>query len=94
LEGLNRVGQVKLVGFDANPDLVSALQAGKLHGLVLQDPFDMGYRSVLRAVDYLEGKPPKERTLNTNLQVLTKENMEDPAIKPLYARDLKPLLGE
>jgi hypothetical protein len=54
----------------------------------------MGYRSVLRAVDYLEGKPPKERTLNTNLQVLTKENMEDPAIKPLYARDLKPLLGE
>jgi ribose transport system substrate-binding protein len=94
LEGLNRVGQVKLVGFDANPDLVSALKAGKLHGLVLQDPFDMGYRSVLRAVDYLEGKPPKERTLNTNLQVLTKENMEDPAIKPLYARDLKPLLGE
>ncbi len=94
LEGLNRVGQVKLVGFDANADLVSALQAGKLHGLVLQDPFDMGYRSVLRAVDYLEGKPPKERTLNTNLQVLTKENMEDPAIKPLYARDLKPLLGE
>jgi ribose transport system substrate-binding protein len=94
LEGLNRVGQVKLVGFDANPDLVSALQAGKLHGLVLQDPFDMGYRSVLRAVDFLEGKPPKERILNTNLQVLTKENMEDPAIKPLYARDLKPLLGE
>jgi ribose transport system substrate-binding protein len=95
LEGLNRVGQIKLVGFDANPDLVSALKAGKLHGLVLQDPFDMGYRSVLRAVDHLEGKPlPKERTLNTNLQVLTKENLEDPTIKPLYARDLKPLLDE
>jgi ribose transport system substrate-binding protein len=94
LEGLNRAGEIKLVGFDANPDLVSALKAGKLHGLVLQDPFDMGYRSVLRAVDYLEGKPPKERILNTNLQVLTKENMEDPALKPLYARDLKPLLGE
>ncbi len=95
LEGLNRAGQVKLVGFDANPDLVSALKAGKLHGLVLQDPFDMGYRSVLRSVDHLEGKPlPKERVVNTNLQVLTKENLEDPAIKPLYARDLKPLLGE
>jgi ribose transport system substrate-binding protein len=95
LEGLNRIGAVKLVGFDANPDLVSALKSGKLHGLVLQDPFDMGHRSVLRAVDHLEGKPPpKERTLNTNLQVLTKENLEDPQIKPLYARDLKPLLGE
>jgi ribose transport system substrate-binding protein len=95
LEGLNRVGEIKLVGFDANPDLISALKAGKLHGLVLQDPFDMGYRSVLRAVDHLEGKPlPKERTLNTNLKVVTKENLEDPAIKPLYARDLRPLLGE
>jgi ribose transport system substrate-binding protein len=95
LEGLNRVGEIKLVGFDANPDLISALKAGKLHGLVLQDPFDMGYRSVLRAVDHLEGKPlPKERILNTNLKVVTKANLEDPAIKPLYARDLRPLLGE
>lgn len=94
LEGLNRAGAIKLVGFDANPDLVSALKVGKLHGLVLQDPFEMGYRSVLRAVDSLEGKPPRERTLNTNLKVLTKENLEDPAVKPLYARDLKPLLGE
>lgn len=95
LEGLGQVGKVKLVGFDANPDLVSALREGKLHGLVLQDPFDMGYRSVLRALDHLEGKAvPANRTLNTNLQVLTKENLEDPAIKPLYARDLKPLLGE
>jgi ribose transport system substrate-binding protein len=95
LEGLNRAGQTKLVGFDANPDLVSALKTGKLHGLVLQDPFEMGYRSVLRVVDHLEGKPmPKDRVFNTNLQVLTKENLEDPMMKPLYARDLKPLLGE
>jgi ribose transport system substrate-binding protein len=95
LELLNRAGQVKLVGFDANPTLLAALREGKLHGLVLQDPFDMGYRSVLRAVDYLEGKPlPKERVLNTNLKVVTKENMNDPEIKPLYDRDLKPFLGE
>jgi ribose transport system substrate-binding protein len=95
LELLNRAGQVKLVGFDANPTLLTALREGKLHGLVLQDPFDMGYRSVLRAVDYLQGKPlPKEKVLNTNLKVVTKENMNDPEIKPLYDRDLKPFLGE
>ena len=35
---------------------------------------------------------PKERVQNTNLKVVTKENMEDPEIKPLYARDLKPIL--
>ncbi len=94
LELLNRAGQVKLVGFDANPTLLAALKEGKLHGLVLQDPFDMGYQSVLRAVDHLEGKQPPKGVQNTNLKVVTKENMDDPEIKLLYARDLKPILGE
>jgi ribose transport system substrate-binding protein len=95
LELLQRLDTVKLVGFDANPDLVKALESGKLFGLVLQDPFDMGYQSVLRAADFLAGKPlPQDKVKNTNLQVLTKENMHDPAIRPLYDRDLKPYLGE
>jgi ABC-type sugar transport system substrate-binding protein len=93
LEVLNRAGKIKLVGFDASVILINALATGKVHGLVLQDPFDMGYQSVMRAVDHLEGKPlPKERTQNTNLQVVTPENMEDPAVKGLYARDLSPFL--
>jgi ribose transport system substrate-binding protein len=95
LEVFNRAGAVQLVGFDANRDLLSALRAGKLHGLVLQDPFDMGYQSVMRCLDFLEGKgPPKHRTLNTNLKVVTRENMEDPEIKQLYDRDLSSLLDE
>jgi ribose transport system substrate-binding protein len=95
LEGFERAGQIKLVGFDASPVLIDALASGKLHGLVLQDPFDMGYRSVLRALDQLQGKPPPaDKILYTNLKVATKENLNDPAIKPLYDRDLKPLLGE
>ena len=95
LEGFKRAGAVKFVGFDANKDLIAALSREKLHGLVLQDPFDMGYQSVLRAIDFLEGQPlPKERIKNTNLQVVTKDNLDDQAIKALYARDLKPYLGE
>ena len=95
LEALNRAGEVRLVGFDANDILINALRAGKVDGLVLQDPFDMGYQSVLRAIDFLEGKgTPKEKVKNTNLQVVTRENMDDPAIKPLYARDLREFLGD
>jgi ribose transport system substrate-binding protein len=95
LEALNRAGDLKLVGFDANDILINALRAGKIHGLVLQDPFDMGYQSVVRVIDFLEGKgPPRERTKNTNLQVLTRENMDEPAIRPLYARDLQEFLQE
>jgi ribose transport system substrate-binding protein len=93
LEGLKRTGKLKLVGFDSSDFLIHALREGKLRGLVLQDPFDMGYQSVMRAIDHLEGKPVGERVKNTNLQVATPENMDDPQIKSLYARDLKPYLG-
>jgi ribose transport system substrate-binding protein len=85
LRGLKRVGQVKLVGFDASEMLVRALREGELHGLVLQDPFDMGYRGVLRAVDALEGRLPAQQVLHTNLQVATRENVDTPEIRRLYA---------
>jgi ribose transport system substrate-binding protein len=94
LEVLHRVGDIKLVGFDASENLIGALRAGKLHGLVVQDPFDMGYQGVMRAVDFLEGKPPGDKVRHTNLKVVTKENLVDPAIKPLYARDLSQYLQE
>ena len=89
IEVLHRAGEVKLVGFDSSKILIEALAAGKLHGLVLQDPFGMGYLSVMRAADFLTGKPiPRDRTKYTDLKVATRENMNEPAIKNLYARDL------
>jgi ribose transport system substrate-binding protein len=84
LRGLKRVGQVRLVGFDASEMLVRALREGELYGLVLQDPFDMGYLGVLRAVDALEGRPPAQQVLHTNLQVATRENVDTPDIRRLY----------
>ncbi len=82
------------MGFDSSEILIQALAAGKLHGLVLQDPFGMGYHSVKRASDYLQGKPiPRDRNKSTDLNVATRENMNDPAIKALYSRDLGPYLN-
>jgi ribose transport system substrate-binding protein len=88
-------GKIKMVGFDSSPILIEGLRAGDLQGLVLQDPFDMGYQSVLRALDHLQSKPaPSDKIKHTNLQVVTKENMEQPTIKAMYARDLRQYLGE
>ncbi len=84
LRGMNRVRQVKLVGFDGSEPLIEALRSGDLEGLVLQDPFDMGYRSVLRAVDALQGRRPQEPVLHTNLQLATRANVDTPAIRAMY----------
>jgi ribose transport system substrate-binding protein len=84
LRNMGRIRQVKLVGFDASDLLINALRSGDLEGLVLQDPFDMGYRSVLRAVDALQGRPPREPVLHTNLQLATRANMDSPNIRAMY----------
>jgi ribose transport system substrate-binding protein len=84
LRNLGRVRQVKLVGFDGSALLVDALRSGELEGLVLQDPFDMGYRSVLRAIDALQGRRPQEPVLHTNLQLATRANVDTPTIRAMY----------
>jgi ribose transport system substrate-binding protein len=94
LESLGLAGKITLVGFDFDEDLKKSLEQGKVKGLVVQDPFGMGYKSVMRAVDYLEGKKPKEKTVYTDLLVITRENMNKPRVKNLYDRDLSKYLGE
>jgi ribose transport system substrate-binding protein len=95
LQVLQRAGKIKFVGFDSSDVLLKAIETDELQGLVLQDPFDMGYQAVMRALDHLEGMPlPSQRDKSTNLQVLTRENMKQSALKAMYAPDLKKYLGE
>jgi ribose transport system substrate-binding protein len=79
---------VRLVGFDGSAILIDALRNGDVDGLVLQDPFDMGYQSVLRAIDALEGRMPQQPVRHTNLGVATRANLEQADIRLLYAPDL------
>lgn len=92
LRATNRNGTIKLVGFDGSDILIAGLKAGDIHGLVLQDPFDMGYQGVMRAIDALEGKMPAQPTLSTNLRLATPANVDDPAVRSMYAPDLKKYL--
>ncbi|MCC6491474.1 MAG: substrate-binding domain-containing protein [Pirellulales bacterium] len=82
LRQTNLAGKVKVVGFDSSPLLVDGLRKGEIDALVVQDPVKMGYQSVKLMVDHLEGKPV-EPLVNTAVHLVTRENMNDPAVKPL-----------
>jgi ribose transport system substrate-binding protein len=88
LEDAKRTKQVKLVGFDSSEKLVQALNDEALHGLVLQNPFKMGELAVRAAVDKLSGKVVQPR-IDTGAQVVTRENMAEPAVKDVLAPDLR-----
>lgn len=79
-EGL--AGKIKFVGFDASPPLVAALKAGQIDALVVQNPRKMGYTAVKTLVAHLDGQPVEPR-IDTGVVVVTRENMDTPAVKPL-----------
>jgi ribose transport system substrate-binding protein len=56
LRSLKLNKQVKLIGFDSSEALLDALREGDMDGLVVQDPYRMGYLGVWTMVEYLEGK--------------------------------------
>jgi ribose transport system substrate-binding protein len=87
LQDAKRAGQVKFVGFDSSAKLVDALEKGELHGLVLQNPFRMGELGVHAAVDKLNGKPVEAR-IDTGVQLITRERMNEPEAKALLSPDL------
>jgi len=75
-------GRVKLVGFDAATQLVDALHAGDIQGLVVQDPMNMGYLGVKSAVAALRGEAvPK--VIDTGCTLVTLENVAEPEIDAL-----------
>jgi ribose transport system substrate-binding protein len=57
LQDAERAGKVTFVGFDSSDKLVAALEKGEINGLVVQDPFAYGYKSVEALADHLDGKP-------------------------------------
>jgi len=87
LEDHGLAGKVFHVGFDSSKKLIEALAKKEIFGLVLQDPIQMGYRSVRTAVDYLRGRP-YEKTVDTGVYLATPDNMNEPALRRLLSPDL------
>lgn len=93
LQTAGRAGEVKLVGFDNNDVLLEGMRTGQIDGLLLQDPFDMGYRGVLTAVAILNGEPFEEK-VDTRMMMITPENMEQEEAQRLLHPDLSTWLDE
>lgn len=81
----NLAGEKHFVGFDASPPLVEALRNGEIDALIVQDPDNMGYTAVKTLVEHLRGETVSER-IDTGVAVVTRENMDDPDIKPLLPK--------
>jgi len=87
LEEQGLAGKVKFIGFDAGPELVAALGAGKMDGIVLQDPVRMAELAVTTLADHVRGKQVEKR-IGTGETLATPENMNQPEIKRLLEPEM------
>lgn len=83
---------VKLVGFDWGPSLKEDLESGIIDSLVVQDPFRMGYESLLAAVHKLGNQPVTARN-DIEPKLVRKTDLSDPAIQAQLNPDLKKYLN-
>ncbi|KAB8185716.1 substrate-binding domain-containing protein [Nonomuraea phyllanthi] len=84
LQQAGKLGQVKMVGFDAGPAQVKQLKDGVVQALIAQLPADIGAKGVEQAVAAVKGQQVTP-SLPTDATIITAENVDRPEIqKVLY----------
>jgi ribose transport system substrate-binding protein len=87
LRGIKPANKVRLVSFDSSEPLLQALRDGEVDGLIVQDPYRMGYLGVWIVVQKLEGvnvSPDGKKELSTGEYLVTRENLDKEAIRGLF----------
>ena len=82
LEDAGKAGKIRFIGFDSSDVFVKAMRDGKLHGIVVQNPFRMGELGVKTLVDHLLGKKIEPR-VDTGVTLITPANIDTPESQKL-----------
>ena len=91
LQDAGKAGKVIFVGFDATQMFVDAMKAKQLHGIVVQNPFNMGYLGVRTMVENLQGKAVEKR-IDTGVAMITPDNLDAPESQTLLHPPLEQYL--
>jgi ribose transport system substrate-binding protein len=71
LRDKQKIGAVKIVAFDEDPETLKAIDAGEIYGTVVQNPYEFGYQS-MKLVHGLvvEGKSPADLGVPAGGQII------------------------
>jgi ribose transport system substrate-binding protein len=75
LQDAGKAGKVMFVGFDTSQSFIDAMRAKQLHGIVVQNPFNMGYLGVRTMVESSQGKTVEKR-IDTGVIMITPDNLD------------------
>lgn len=67
---------IPIIGTDGITDMIDIVNEGKLSATIAQNPYDMGYLSVVQAIKAVNGEHVPER-IDSGVDILTKDNARD-----------------
>jgi len=76
LKKRGRLGEAVVVGFGILPEELSLLREGAIQVLIGPRPYEMGYWTLRTLSDLYQRKPPPAKVVDTGVDVITKENVD------------------
>ena len=79
LKSGGKLGKIKVVGFDEEPETLAGIRDGSVQGTVAQDPYNYGYRSIQIRNAICLGKPdalPKSGFIDIPAVTVTRANVD------------------
>ena len=72
---------IRIIGFDGGETLTEALSDGKIDGLIVQNPYAMGYLGVETAANLMNGQTGGPSVVDTATTIVTRENMYERRVR-------------
>ena len=71
----------KVVGVDASPDVLTLVKSGEITGIVTQNPYGIGYKTVKLLVDASKGTVPSTKDVVSESVWVTAANIDSDEVK-------------
>ena len=75
-------GQIKVIGFDSAEAEVNFIKDGTLNGMIVQNPYNMGYLGVRNAMKVLNGQTVA-KSIDTGVTFVDKDNIDEEYVQHL-----------
>jgi len=86
LRAFNLTGQVYLVGYEVSQASLDAIRTGEIQGLVITNPYRMGYLGVSTLVDHIQGGNAPT-IVDTGVTLVTMANIESSEVQEVLGQN-------
>lgn len=85
VQELGKEGDIYVIGFDSPAEEIAYLEKNIIQGLIIQNPFLMGYNGIVSLYKYITEKEVPPKIIDTGVLFVTKERLNDPdVIEAIY----------